>query len=953
MGCLEGRRSAVRGREIAKQAVDAALMPTQRRDLRSAEPRGLPIGTPLDADVRAQMERAFGTSFAEVRVHADRAAELYAGMQTAHAFASGSEVVFRAGAYRPDTVAGRMTIAHELAHVVQQRRGGHTAGGPAAEADAEQAAAAAGIGLPATVRTGSAVGIARQAKGASPAVPVVQMYEFVDENGAKKQVTAEEMGPLREQAAGRLRGKLAGVKGMAETHRDTHQSFMATIHKQPESTWEAIKDPSSWVPIAVNIRAGVVPPMVSMWAQAIRAAERGQQALAAGNLREAAVDLRLADAYARDSVAEWNRYMDAIQEGGQKLVHELEVVRDVSFAIAITAAVVVAAPVVAGAVGTAGLTGVTGTVATGVGTGLVGAAGGGVLRGGADVVAQKVATGKVNTAQAWKETKRGLKEGGVAGLTAGVAPGIGRAVGVGAEGTSFVSQVARRAVAEGSSQAIGQMTEATLEGKSAKDVLKSGAAGFGTGVVSAPLGAATSRLAASGRPFLSKAVETGGSGVIAGGLTLASGGTTDEAIQNAAIAMASTGSMSAAAPHPPPGPSKKPVPGARMLAAAMKGTADAVPVLGHGAARGPAFLEPPAIVAPAVRPATPTPAAPFSPEHAPEHVTRAPAAPEAAAPAPTPAAPAPEHQTAPAQTAPRPAVAHPEQASQPPATHVEAAHTNAPTTGGTSPEAAPKPPTTKPVLPKMNTRLRGRLNKITGLLEQHGLSWNNAGFRDPQELARFIGTHADDAGMAALEARVNRAIDVRGTQASEISRGTPRRTAQLDPHSPEGRAVTRGKGPELPEQSRLPQETKPAAGDKYGETTGGAWSGTPGHSEWQSDDPRVLSITKGTPIEFTNGKVNLEPWAQAKAHIKVTGNHEVDVSRANAALARQKGWLRKEGGRMVPNAAAADRYMKSEGLTWHHVPGAQEGKMLAVPTALHANVPHIGSASEARAAGGH
>jgi hypothetical protein len=253
----------------------------------------------------------------------------------------------------------------------------------------------------------------------------------------------------------------------------------------------------------------------------------------------------------------------------------------------------------------------------------------------------------------------------------------------------------------------------------------------------------------------------------------------------------------------------------------------------------------------------------------------------------------------------------------------------------------------------MNTRLRGRLNKITGLLEEHGLSWNDVGFRDPQELARFISTHADDAGMAALEARVNRAIDVRGTQASEILRGTPKRTAQLDPHSPEGRAVTRGKGPEFPEQSRLPQETQLAPGDKYGKTTGGTWSGTRGHSEWQSDDPRVLSITKGKPIKFTNGKVDLEPWAKAKAYIKVTGDHEVDVARANAALARQKGWLRKQGGRMDPKAAAADRYMKAEGLTWHHVPGAQEGKMLAVPTVLHDNVPHIGSASEARAAGGH
>jgi hypothetical protein len=292
---------------------------------------------------------------------------------------------------------------------------------------------------------------------------------------------------------------------------------------------------------------------------------------------------------------------------------------------------------------------------------------------------------------------------------------------------------------------------------------------------------------------------------------------------------------------------------------------------------------------------------------------------------------------------------------KPPAADVAspAQATPKPSTAQPKPTPQPKPSAAQPKLPKMSARLRGRLDKVTGLMEEYHLSGNDIGFRDAQELERFLNTHADDAGMAELEASVNQAIDVRGTHASEISRGTPRRAAQLDPSSPEGRAVTRGKGPEIPERSRLPQETHLAPGDKYGETTGGTWSGTRGHSEWQSDDPRVLSVTKGKPIKFTNGKVDLEPWAKGKAYIKVTGDHEVDVASANAALARQRGWLRKKGGRMVPNAAAADRYMKAEGLTWHHVPGAQEGEMLAVPTALHAHVPHIGSASEARAAGGH
>jgi len=33
----------------------------------------------------------------------------------------GSDILFRHGAYRPNTVAGRELLAHELTHVVQQR----------------------------------------------------------------------------------------------------------------------------------------------------------------------------------------------------------------------------------------------------------------------------------------------------------------------------------------------------------------------------------------------------------------------------------------------------------------------------------------------------------------------------------------------------------------------------------------------------------------------------------------------------------------------------------------------------------------------------------------------------------------------------------------------------------------------------------------------------------------
>jgi hypothetical protein len=76
---------------------------------------------PLESGVRTRMETAFGHSFSGVRVHADGgAAQLSSGLN-ARAFTIGSDVAFAAGEYKPGTLIGDALIAHELAHVIQQR----------------------------------------------------------------------------------------------------------------------------------------------------------------------------------------------------------------------------------------------------------------------------------------------------------------------------------------------------------------------------------------------------------------------------------------------------------------------------------------------------------------------------------------------------------------------------------------------------------------------------------------------------------------------------------------------------------------------------------------------------------------------------------------------------------------------------------------------------------------
>jgi hypothetical protein len=56
-----------------------------------------------------------------VRVHTDDTAAALNRSVSARAFATGTDVYFGPGEYRPGSAEGDKLLAHELAHVVQQR----------------------------------------------------------------------------------------------------------------------------------------------------------------------------------------------------------------------------------------------------------------------------------------------------------------------------------------------------------------------------------------------------------------------------------------------------------------------------------------------------------------------------------------------------------------------------------------------------------------------------------------------------------------------------------------------------------------------------------------------------------------------------------------------------------------------------------------------------------------
>ena len=80
----------------------------------------------------------FGMNFSKVRIHDDTQTAKAAQDIHARAFTFGHNIVFGAGKYAPNTVAGRKLLAHELTHSIQQRGASKTGHIQRSETKAEQ-----------------------------------------------------------------------------------------------------------------------------------------------------------------------------------------------------------------------------------------------------------------------------------------------------------------------------------------------------------------------------------------------------------------------------------------------------------------------------------------------------------------------------------------------------------------------------------------------------------------------------------------------------------------------------------------------------------------------------------------------------------------------------------------------------------------------------------------------
>ena len=135
-------------------------------------------GAALGPATRERLEGGLGRSLADVRVHEDGQAER-AG---AHALTAGSHIHFARGRYEPSSTRGLELLAHETAHVVQQRDGrlpastGAVVSDPGLESEADSFAAAVRSGpagpSPAPLTAARSGAAPREGTVAQPVEPV-------------------------------------------------------------------------------------------------------------------------------------------------------------------------------------------------------------------------------------------------------------------------------------------------------------------------------------------------------------------------------------------------------------------------------------------------------------------------------------------------------------------------------------------------------------------------------------------------------------------------------------------------------------------------------------------------------------------------------------------------------------------------------------------------------------
>ena len=139
------------------------------------------------------------------------------------------------------------------------------------------------------------------------------------------------------------------------------------------------------------------------------------------------------------------------------------------------------------------------------------------------------------------------------------------------------------------------------------------------------------------------------------------------------------------------------------------------------------------------------------------------------------------------------------------------------------------------------------------------------------------------------------------------------------------------------------QRNRENAGSTHGQKsrlprTNGHWQGKPGDGIWYSDNPLVNAVTGGKGIPFKNGRPDFSAWSQDSFTFKKGELNGTDADFNTIYSAVKEKYK-------LPSNDAARQMLSDLGWTPHHL---SDIEIIMVPTDLHGNIPHIGSASDMR-----
>lgn len=222
-------------------------------------------GQPLGSSSRSFMEERFGFSFERVRVHDDARAAESARAVNALAYTVGDHVVFGRGQYDESSRAGRRLLAHELAHVVQQRATGPRRqaslvigdAGDAAEREADRAAesVASDAGAIPPSLAAPAAGASAQRGGGT----LQRQAETGRARAPEREATAEQSREPEKAEAQRARVEPTPLRVLVTGFNDWDD---------PDSKWECNKNPSCRLLVGGPLKVqptsydGALPPLL-------------------------------------------------------------------------------------------------------------------------------------------------------------------------------------------------------------------------------------------------------------------------------------------------------------------------------------------------------------------------------------------------------------------------------------------------------------------------------------------------------------------------------------------------------------------------------------------------------------------------------------------------------------------------------------------------------------------